>query len=139
MDHEGPMNACIELHDSRMHGVVAPGGSVVVQFRPAYVHRSEGRPGIDPGTGWVQDFDLVVSEAVLVSTFTELPRDLWDGSLSVGDEVFENEIPLPLDLRGAVRFSAEGSNGERLAIQGARATAEPVGEARYVEEFPGTG
>lgn len=138
MDHGGSTSAIIELHDSRVVGITPSSGSVIVRFRPAYVHRSEGRAGFDPGSGWVQDIDLVVSEAVLESSFTEMPGELDDGSLSVDNEVFENAIPFPLDVRGAVRFSAVSLNGERLVIQGTGATTVPVGEARYVEQFPGT-
>jgi hypothetical protein len=128
------MNSVIELHDSEVAGITQSGGSIVVHFRPAYVHRSEGRPGIDPGSGWLQDLDLVVSEAVLISVFTELPRTILDGSLTV-DGVIDSIIPLPLDVSGAVRFSAESWNEERLVIQGTRATIVSVGEARYLEEF----
>jgi hypothetical protein len=86
----------------------------------------------------VQDLDLILSEAVLESSFTEMPRELADGSLSVGDELYENAIPFPLEVRGTVRFSAVSQNGERLVIQGTRATAVPIGDACYVEQFPGT-
>jgi len=132
------MNTAIELHDSRVIGITPSDSSVIVRFRPAYVHRSDGRPGFDPGSGWVQDCDLVVSEAVLESNFPVMPWVLDDGWLSFDDEVFENLMPLPLDVRGAVQFSARGLNGERQDILGTRATVSAVGEARYVELFPGT-
>jgi hypothetical protein len=132
------MSSIIELHDSCVVGITSSGCSVIIQFRPAYVHCSEGRAGFDPGSGWVQDIDLVVSEAVLVSSLSEMPQQLADGSLLVDDEVFENAIPLPLELRGVIRFSAMSLNRERLVIQGTRATAVPVGEARFVEQFPDT-
>jgi hypothetical protein len=132
------MGIIIELHDSWVAGITTSGGSVLVRYYPAYVHCSEGRAGFDPGSVWVQDIDLVVSEAVLESSFTEMPRELDDGSLSVGNEVFENAISFPLDVRGAVRFSVVSRNGERLVIQGTRATVVPVGKGRYVEQFPGT-
>lgn len=132
------MNAAIELHDSWVVGIIPSGGSLLVRLGPAYLHRSEGHPGFDPGSVWVQDLELVFSEAVLESDFTELPRRLLDGSLSVGNDVLENCIPLPLDVRGVVRFSAVSLEGERLIIQGTRAMAVTVGEACYVEQFPGT-
>ena len=137
MDHGGTTSSSIELHDSHVAGIALSGDCVIVHLRPAYVHRSEGRPGIDPGSGWVQDLDMVVSEAMLVSRFSKMSRDLDDGSLSVGNEVFENIVPLPIDVRGAVCFSAV-SQSERLIIQGTRATVVSIGDARYVEPFPGT-
>jgi hypothetical protein len=134
VDLGGGRNSMIELHDSEVAGITQSGSSIVVLFRPAYVHHSEGRPAIDPGTGWLQDLDLIVSEADLISGFSEMPRTVLEGSMSVDDEVFSNVIPLPLDVRGAVRFSAESWNEERLIIQGTRATIVPKGEARYLEE-----
>jgi hypothetical protein len=132
------MNTVIELHDSCVAGVTSSEGSVIVQIRPAYLHRSEGRPGFDPGSGWVQDLDLIVSDAVLESSFTEMPRELVHGTLSVGNEVFDNLIPFPLDVQGALRFCAIGLDEERLAIQGTRATAVLVAKACFIEQFPGT-
>ena len=125
----------IEFHDSTVAGITPSENSIIVQFRPAYVHRSDGRPGFDAGSGFLQNLDLVLSEAVLKSTFTELPCDLGDGSLSVGNEVFDNLVPHPFDLRGKVRFSAINEHAERLDIQGTQAIVLPVGEARYLERY----
>jgi hypothetical protein len=81
--------------------------------------------------------EFVISEFVLESSFSELPQELDDGSLRVGSTVFENIVPLPLDVRGAVRFSVLSMSGERLVIQGIRATVVPLGKSRYVERFSG--
>src|SRR5436190_89572 len=138
MDLGDSMNRVIELHDAWVVEITPSGSSVVVRFGPAYVHRSDGCPGSDPGSCWVQDLDLVVSEAVLESTFTEMPQQLDVGSLSVGSEVFENAVPFPFDMPGVIRFSARSLIGERLVIQGTRVRVVQVGDARYVEQFPGT-
>jgi hypothetical protein len=130
------MRSTIELHDSRVVEITLCGNSIVVGFSPAYIHRSAEQPGFDPGSVWAQDFDLIVSEAVLESNFTEMPCELDGGSLSVGNEVFQNIVPYPLDVQGDVRLSASNL-GERLVISGTRITVVPVGEARYVEQFPG--
>jgi len=39
-------------------------------------HRSQGCPGIDPGSGWMQDLDLMISEGMLGSSSTESPEKL---------------------------------------------------------------
>lgn len=57
----------------------------------------------------------------------------------VGDEVFENVVPLPLDVRAAVVLSLVSLEGERLAIRGSGVKAVLLGEARYIGEFPGGG
>ena len=43
------MNSVVELHDSTLAGIEPVGNEIVVRLAPAYFHRSEGRPGIDPG------------------------------------------------------------------------------------------
>jgi hypothetical protein len=131
------MNSVIELHDSWVVGVIPSDGTITVRLGPAYVHRSDCRPATDPGSVWVQDIDLVISEFVLESRFNELPQELDDGLLSVDNLVFENIIPFPFDMRGSVRFSARSISGEVMVVHGSKASFVPVGEGRYVESFPG--
>jgi hypothetical protein len=131
------MRSIIELHDSRVIGIVPCGSSIVVRFGPAYLHRSAERPGFDPGSVWAQDFDLIIADAVLESDFSEIPCDLDGGSLSVGNDAFVNIVPYPLDVQGDIRFSAANLIGEKFVIKGTRMTVEPVGEARYIEQFAG--
>jgi hypothetical protein len=96
-----------------------------------------GRPGIDQGSGWLQDIDLVISEAIVESLPSELPDSLSDGSFSVGEVCWDNAIPLPLAVAGAVVLTAVTIRGELLAVRGTGASAATLGEWRYVEEFPG--
>lgn len=130
--------SCIELHDSTISGIVFMAHSLVVRFRPGYIHRSAGRPGFDPGSGWVQDIDLIFENARLESGFTQFPFDLWDGSVSVDDVIFNNEIPFPIDARGEIRVSFKNRKGEIMVINANRMSVRTVGRARYVEEFHGS-
>jgi hypothetical protein len=50
---EDTVNAAIELHDSQVVAVESATGTIIV-WLAAYVHRSDGRPGFDPGSGWSQ-------------------------------------------------------------------------------------
>jgi hypothetical protein len=129
------MNSAIELHDSEIRAITQVAGTVIVRFSPAYIHRSYARPGIDRGSGWIQDIDVVIPDAVVHAQFPEVPRTLDGGSLLVDGDYFENMIPLPLDRCGAVRLMALSLYGEPLIIVGTGAKAMPIGEARYVEEF----
>jgi len=47
------MNTMIQLNDSAVAKIDRQQGEMVVHFLPAYLHKSEGQPGSDPGTGWV--------------------------------------------------------------------------------------
>ena len=54
------MNTVIEIHDSRVTEISNRNGTVIVHFQPTYLHKSEGRPGLDAGTGWVQEARLIL-------------------------------------------------------------------------------
>lgn len=130
------MNSEIELHDSTLASITPDGHDLILCLAPAYVHRSAGRPGIDQGSGWLQDIDLVISEAVVESLPTEFPVDLSEGSFSVGEVRCDNSIPLPLAVSGAVSLVAVTCRGELLAVRGTGASTVTRGELRYLEEFP---
>ena len=132
------MNRMVELHDSTLAGITPDGPDLILSLAPAYVHRSAGRPGIDRGSGWLQDIDLVISGAVVESLPTEFPVNLSDGSFSVGEVRFDNAIPLPLAVTGAVSLVAVTFGGELLAVHGTGARAVMRGELGYLEEFPGS-
>jgi hypothetical protein len=131
------MNSGVEIHDSTLAGITPEGRDLVLRLAPAYVHRSAGRPGIDQGSGWLQDIDLVISEAVVESLPSECPVDLSDGSFAVGEVRWDNLVPLPLAVSGTVSLAAVTCRGELLAVRGTGASAVTRGESRYLEEFPG--
>ncbi len=131
------MNAAVELHDSQVLGVVSLAGAVVVRLA-AYVHRSVGRPGFDPGTGWSQSVDLVFAGGVAEEQPAVLPCTLDDGDVS-GGATFDGLVPLPVSVGATVRFKARGLYGERLAIRGAGLEVVSVTEGVFIESFTGTG
>jgi hypothetical protein len=128
----------IEIHDSTLSGIESVGRETHLLLSPAYVHRSEGRPGVDLGTGWLQEVAVIIREAVVESSPSRLPCWLSDGALSVGDKAWENAIPLPLDGRiGPVSLRAVTEHGEPVVVRGAGIEVVPRGEPRFVEEVPG--
>jgi hypothetical protein len=132
------MNSIVEIHDSVLASICPRGGDLVLRLASAYVHRSAGRPGIDPGSGWTQVLDLVISEATVESLPADLPAELSDGAFAAGEARWDNAIPLPLGVEGAVSLTALTNQGERLAVRGTGAAVVMCGESRYIEEFPGS-
>jgi hypothetical protein len=130
------VNAAVELHDSQVVAVELAAGAVTVRLA-AYVHRSEGRPGFDPGSGWSQPVALVFAGGVVEEQPSELPCTLDDGRVSVLAE-FAGLVPVPASVPGAVRFEAVGLYGERLVVRGSGLEVIAVGEGEFVERFPGT-
>jgi hypothetical protein len=129
------MNSAVEIHDSTLASVEAVSNDVIVRLSPAYVHRSEGRPGVDNGTGSRQDVDLIIRGAIVESSPIRIPCWLADGTLSAGETSWDNCIPLPLDVSGATVFEAVTENGEKIVISGVGAEALLKGDALYFEEF----
>jgi hypothetical protein len=128
------MNRIIEIHDSTLDSLNLRDGFVVLHFSSVYIHESEGTPGVDAGSGWVQEAYLKIGGPVVAGSFSELRLDLWDGHTKLDGTVLDNTIPIPLDHSGPVEFRLEG-NGEVVSIAGCSAQLELVGEATYVEEF----
>jgi len=110
---------------------------VKLHFSPAYIHQSEGIPLRDAGSGWVQDAMLHIYDAKVEGTFAEFPVDLSDGRIQMGQNILENEIPVPLHHTGAVELRLQAKRqGERIVIfTGRGAELELIGEPKYVEEF----
>jgi hypothetical protein len=130
------VNAAIEIHDSQLAAVVATENGMIVRFGPAYVHRSVGRPGFDAGSGWTQSVEMLFASGVVEGPLPPLPCTLDDGSIWGGAE-FRGMIPLPCVVETAVRFEARSLHGDLVVIRGVGLEVKAVGEARYVEEFPG--
>lgn len=128
------MNREIEIHDSILDSLSLRDGLVVLHFSSVYIHESEGVPGVDAGSGWVQEAYLKIGSAVVVGSFSELPRDLEHGYIKLGITLSDNMIRVPLDRQGAVELRL-GGRGEVISITGISAKLELVGEATYVEEF----
>jgi hypothetical protein len=126
----------IEIHDSTLAGIMFIGRDLVARLVPAYIHKSAGRPGIDQGTGWLQEIDLVISEAVVERVPSELPDDLMEGALSVGEVRWDSVMPLPLAASGQVTLTAVTSRGQLLSVRGVGISAVVRGVARCIEGFP---
>lgn len=131
------MNRAVELHDSVLADIEAVGGDVTLRRAPAYIHASEGRPGVDPGSGWHQAVTLVLRVAVVESAPSRWPCSLSHGTLSAGGAIHENCIPLPLACSGAASLSAVTEAGVSLRVRGSSVEVVPRGEATFVELFPG--
>lgn len=125
----------MEFHDSTFDGIERNEADLTLRFSAAYIHESEGEPGVDAGAGWIQQLRLHIADASQTGEIVNLPCDLWDGSVCLGGKKLENTLPIPLDYRGSVEVRLEQKTG--LTITGTRLRVELCGDPKYVEEFPG--
>jgi hypothetical protein len=129
-------NRAIELHDSSVLRIEHEGADLVLHLE-AYVHVSDGRPGIDAGSGGTQPATLRV-EAAVIHERPPTNATLWvtEGHAEVDDQVFANLLPVPFDLTGNVQLKLQGAEGSMVAT-GTRIVVTLHGEFKFIEEFEG--
>ena len=115
----------IELHDSILAAMRREGDTLVLELRPAYVHRD--------GAGWSQDADLRLAGAIDAAVPIDLPLAIWDGALDTPDGSFDGLLPVPLAISGPVRFACELVSGVCIDIAAGALRIELLGEARFIE------
>lgn len=130
------MNTTIEIHDSTVAEIGERDGRVVVHFVPAYLHKSEGRPAFDSGTGWVQEVRLIFSEASVSGDFPDWPCNIMGGEIILGGERHRNLIPVPLEVGTPTELRLVCDARHTVTVTGRGVRLELVGEPRYVEDFP---
>ena len=134
-----PTNAALEFHDSWLTSIAREGNTCTLVL-DAFVHRSSGIAAVAAGTVWSQRVELRCAGARVATPLPEplLPIQLADGVLSIRERRFENVVPLPTGLSDQVHVELVAATGERMVVDAASAEVVLTGEARYVEEFPGS-
>lgn len=131
------MNSAIEIHDSYLTSMATHGDLLELRFS-AYIHKSEGSPGVQAGTGWTQEVTLVFGNGSVEGSIIEWPADLYDGTLEIDGEASENMVPIPLDRKGTVRLTLKPKSDDPIVVRGDSVRLELQGIATFVEEFPGS-
>jgi hypothetical protein len=127
-------NASIELHDSDLNGIDQGPTSLSLRLR-AYVYRSNGQPGVDPGTGWCQPATVILSNGRLDTKPIELPATIYDGDVRIGGDNYYL-IPCPFARDADTSVSIIFSNGDRLRITATGFTVAFSGNPEFVEDVP---
>ena len=133
------MNRIVELHDSELEAIVTRGSDTTLVFKHAYVHQSEGKPGIDAGTGWSHRASLFISMSSMIPHI-RFPFEISDGYLTIDGIMHSNILPIPLKSISAIELfirgiDADGFHEFSIAGNGARLEIEEPG--KFVEESPG--
>ena len=126
-------NAAVEFHDSEVQSLVVNVDGATLRLS-AYVHRSAGEPGSDPGSGWVQEATLTIRRAVVSGSLPQLPRVLYDASAIVGKVSCGGLLPAPFVGNGTVEFSMQFDEGSEVQIRGFDLRLELIGLAEFIEE-----
>jgi hypothetical protein len=135
LDKADSGNAAIEFHDSEVAAVHQEGAMLTIEFSSAYVHRSEGTPCVDAGTGWAQQAMMVLSGCQCSGEFPKLPCSLSGGSVNAGCEVYRSVIPVPFVYVGATCVNLSFEDGSEVQLTASELRLDTIGEATYIERF----
>ena len=129
------MNKSIEFHDSTLSKITQDNETIVLHFDKAYIYQSEGIPGIDNGTGWLQSIDIHLSQAKINILPKELPIDLYTGHFTLDNKKSDNGIDLPLNSYGNIEIFFITNFNEEIVITAKRVSSIEKSELEFVEDF----
>jgi hypothetical protein len=129
------MNTALEFHDSEVQSAHADYGCVTFYFSKAYIHQSDGRPGVDRGTGHIQAAKLSFQHAHFDGNLVECVGQLSDGFITIaGTDLWL--VPLPFSAPGPVQASFVFKSGATLRVDGKSVDCSSFGPSTFVEDFP---
>jgi hypothetical protein len=128
-------NRAIEIHDSTLESLTVEVGHVVLSFSAAYIHQSDGRPGIDAGTGWIQHAVIRIRGEIANGSLAKLPCGLMSGYLELDGQESDNHIPIPLSFTGDVELALTSEFSETIKIRGNHIALGLLHDPKYVEKF----
>lgn len=124
----------IELHDTKVLGWSRTANQLVLQL-DAYVHVSQGTPGLDRGTGWSQRLELILEGPEEVHLPEHAPLWISEGLIEFGEGPLAL-IPLPCSALGAISISLTGDIGT-LSAKARSLQIHERGEPSFIERFTG--
>ncbi|MBI3851523.1 MAG: hypothetical protein HY298_14790 [Verrucomicrobia bacterium] len=127
----------IELHDSDVESITQVGQRITVSFSAAYVHKFEGRPGIDPETGWTQAARLAIESGEIRGELPDFPCPVWEGRSKTAGWLHDHSIPIPVNSTAAAELELIFDEIHKVQIRGKGLILSLVGNERLVENFPG--
>jgi len=131
------MNELIEIQESVLSSVMVEGSHCSIELRPAWVHRSYGRPGMDPGRCYTQDVRIDIGEGLVRGQPASLPVVLLESELHVGDAHFPDIIPsrFTQDAPVRLRFGTVVEDSF-LEVEGRSISIYAIGEPTFACDFP---
>ena len=118
----------LELHDSEVSSVAVSSDSTVIHLSKAYVHASEGTPGVSAGDGFLHEAELSFERASATPAH--------DGLVRVGS-TRHSLLDLPFQASGEIELKLQFTSGAVLRFQarGVRCVVREPG--RWLEKYPG--
>ena len=130
------MNKALEFHDSEVAAVESRGDLTVIHLSKAYVHVSEGVPGVSSGDGYLHEAELTFENPAASCPCNGHLGVISDGFVRVGRER-HSLLPLPFEASGDIEAQLQFASGVVLNIS-AKAVRCVVREpGRWLEAYAG--
>jgi len=131
------LKSALEFHDSDVVELRPSENTLHMIFEPAYVHRSEGRPGVDAGSGFLQPAEIVFSGAKYTEKDGPCTGAISEGLIQVSGKRFDSVLPLPFDVAGKVSAEFTFESGAVLSITATGVSCASTGPAVLVDGYEG--
>ncbi len=131
------MKSALEFHDSDVVELRASETTLHMIFEPAYVHRSEGRPGVDAGSGFLQPAEIVFSGAKLTEKDGPCSGAISEGVITVSGKRFDSVLPLPFNQSGKASAEFTFESGAVLSVTATGVSCASTGPAVLVDGYEG--
>jgi len=131
------LKSAIEFHGSDVVELRQSGTTLQIIFEPAYVHRSEGRPGVDSGSGFLQPAEMVFAGAKFTEKDGPCTGAIAEALVTVAGKKFDSVFPLPHSATGNVSAEFNFESGAVLSITATGVTCASTGPAVLVDGYDG--
>jgi len=131
------LKSAIEFHGSDVVELRQSEAELKMIFEPAYVHRSEGRPGVDSGSGFLQPAEIAFSGAKFTEKDGPCTGAIAEGLISVAGKKFDSVFPLPHNASGNITAEFTFDSGAVLTVTAAGVSSASTGPAVLVDGYDG--
>jgi hypothetical protein len=131
------LKSALEFHDSDVVELRKSDAALHMIFEPAYVHRSEGRPGVDSGSGFLQPAEIIFTEAQYTEKDGPCTGSISEGLISISGKRFDSVFPLPFNAAGKVSAEFTFESGAVLSITATAVSSASTGPAQLVDGYDG--
>ncbi len=129
------MNKALEIHDSNLKEIKNNDLSIILCLDKAIIHHSEGIPGIDKGTCWLQSIEIYLKNASIINEPEDIPNELDYGYFIINGTKYDNMINVPFKESGEIDIMLETLYGNELRINARKIAIAEINSPQYLQDF----
>jgi hypothetical protein len=129
------MKKALEIHDSTISEIKKNDLSIILFLGKGIMHHSEGEPGIDKGTCWLQSIEIYLENARIINEPDDIPNELDFGYFIINGTKYDNMIKVPFKESGDIEVILETFFGNELRINAGKITISEIDSPQYLQDF----